>query len=337
MPIRKRFGDQLVDRFDPEFLALPRATPAVVALSGGLDSCCLLHLLRHAGFTQLTACHLDHSLRPCSASDAGFVQNLCNHLGVPLLSERIDVADLARSRKVSVETAGRTARHALFHRAAGESGTPLILLAHHADDQVETLLAHLLRGAGPRGLAAMRPSQPLHNGHARILIRRPMLQIWRAELETLAREESIPFRNDPTNSDPGPTRNRIRLRLLPLLEDLLGCSLRKRLLHTAQLFRAEDELLDSLLPPAGAELSVQLLRTLPLALQRRTIHRWLSENVPGETGFETVENVRSLLQSRRARVNLPAGHHARRTAGKLWIQHPTPDAPAAQQGPPQNL
>jgi tRNA(Ile)-lysidine synthase len=328
MPKLKRFRDTLLDRLDPELLLLPRATPALVGVSGGLDSSCLLHLLLHAGFSQLTACHVDHALRPCSAQDALFVQTLCAQLSVPLLSTRSDVSDLARHHRISLETAGRRARHTFFRQCASQTGTAVVLLAHHADDQVETLLARLFRGSGTRGLAGMRATQNLWDPAIPLQIRRPMLRIWRNELEQLASEEKIPFREDPTNTDPKPTRNRIRLQVLPDLERIFGPALRSRLLQTTSLLRAEDDLLESLLPEATAELSVRTLQTLPLAVQRRTLHRWLTEQVLGEIGFGCVESVRTLLHSKCAKVNLPAGHHARRTSGKLWIQKPALSSPS---------
>ncbi|MEY5010388.1 MAG: tRNA(Ile)-lysidine synthase [Verrucomicrobiota bacterium] len=335
MPKAVRFRDTLLERFEPDLLALPRSTPAVVALSGGLDSCCLITLLLHAGFSQLTACHLDHALRPCSASDAEFVRAFCSKLAVPLFSQRVAVADIARSQHVSLETAGRTARHALYAESAARTGAAHVFLAHHADDQAETLLARLLRGSGTRGLAGMRAIQPLRTPKtqnptqpppAPLLLCRPMLQIWRRELESFAEQEHLAFCQDPSNTDPTPTRNRIRLQLIPELERLFGPSVRRNLLNTTQILRAEDDWLEAATPETGPELSVRMLRPLPLALQRRTLHRWLTGNVPGEIGFETVESVRALLHSRQAKANLPGGHHARRTAGKLWIQKPA-DAP----------
>jgi tRNA(Ile)-lysidine synthase len=323
--VRTRLRDILLRKLAPAFRDLPSHAPLLVGVSGGRDSVTLLHLLVWAGFHNLAVCHLDHGLREDSAGDARFVDQLASTLGLQSLQSRQQVAAYARHHHLSIEAAGRRARHAFFAEASEKFGTHRVLLAHHADDQVETVLAHLLRGAGSRGLSAMRPIQTLQTGSTRLELVRPMLAIWRNEIDSLIAAENLPFREDPSNSSPKHRRNRIRHELLPFLDNLLGSSTRTALWRTAELLRSEDAFLESQLTisPSESALEVKALRALPEALQRRTLHRWLASHPLGEVSFAMVESVRQLLLSPRAKCNLPKGHHARRRAGKIWIQPPS--------------
>jgi len=129
--------------------------PQLVAVSGGRDSIALLHWLHAHGFEKLIAIHLDHHLRAESGEDAAFVKKFARSLGIECIAGTADVAALASDERLSIETAARRARHEFFARAAIERACPRIFLAHHADDQVETFLHNLLRGAGPSGLCGM--------------------------------------------------------------------------------------------------------------------------------------------------------------------------------------
>ena len=129
--------------------------PQLVGVSGGRDSVALLHWLHAHGFKKVIAVHLDHRLRAESSGDAEFVRKFATSLGVGCITGRTDVAALAKKEHLSIETAARRARHEFFARTAIEHACPRIFLAHHADDQVETFLHNLLRGAGPSGLSGM--------------------------------------------------------------------------------------------------------------------------------------------------------------------------------------
>src|SRR5262249_8150111 len=151
----------------------------------------LLHLLVDRGFKKLVVCHLDHALRGRdSRNDATFVARLAKSHDYSFISERVDVRKLARDRGTSVETAAREARWDFFRQCARTRRIRGIFLAHHADDQVETFLFHLLRGAGPAGLAAMRTTT--QQGTLRVF--RPLLGVWRSELDTWLKQRSIRWR-----------------------------------------------------------------------------------------------------------------------------------------------
>lgn len=176
----------------------------VVALSGGLDSAVLLHLLRfplRARVAALAAAHLDHAMRPGSRADADWVAGLCRAWDVPLTRRRADPPPRS-------EAAARAARYEFLEAAAGTG--PRIVTAHHARDQAETVLFRLARGTGLRGLRGIAP--------ARGRFVRPLLPFAPDELEAYAASVGLRFRTDPTNLDPRFARNRIRHRVLPELE-----------------------------------------------------------------------------------------------------------------------
>jgi len=201
----------------------------LVAVSGGCDSVYLLHLVlaerRRRNWTVWVG-HVDHGLRPDSAEDARFVRGMARELGVPSIGLRID-ARVWRTAG-SVEERARAYRHRALRRMARRIGASTILLGHNRDDQAETLLIRLLRGSGLRGLGGI---PLLTSGHPRLV--RPLLEISREQLRDAARSASIPWREDPTNSDPRLLRNRIRLLLLPLLEEQFQPGARKVLARTA--------------------------------------------------------------------------------------------------------
>lgn len=299
--------------------------PQLVAVSGGRDSIALLHWLHAHEFKKLIIVHLDHRLRAESGDDAEFVRKFAGSLGVDFVTGSADVATLANDERLSTETAARRARHEFFARIAIEHACPRIFLAHHADDQVETFLHNLLRGAGPSGLCGMRVVSSLEirvaNFSTTLRIARPLLGIWREEIDAYIAHHKLSFRDDPSNTDASFTRNRLRHVAIPALTDALGRDVRAALLRTTELLRAEDEFLSAQPELRGAPeaLQVPLLRSLPLALQRRLIHLWLQRHNVRTVGFAEVESVRSLLDSRGAKVNLPGGLCARRREKQIFI------------------
>jgi tRNA(Ile)-lysidine synthase len=300
----------------------------LVGVSGGRDSVALLHALLGSGYRNLIVCHLDHGLRPESGEDARFVAQLAATWGVESAVAREDVGQRARAQRASIETAGRDARLAFFSAVAARHNCPSLLLAHHADDQVETLLHHLARGSGLAGLSGMQPVQTSQGGSLQVI--RPLLRVWRLELENYVARHRLEFREDPSNRDPQFTRNRVRHRLIPEIEGIFGRNVREALLRTAEICRGEDHYMESQTPEPALELAVPALRALPLALQRRTIRDWLQLHAVPRISFEAVESVRSLLDGDRAKVNLPGNLHARRRAKRIFIESSTVPPPDAQ-------
>ena len=299
--------------------------PHFVAVSGGRDSIALLHWLHAHGFEKLIAVHLDHRLRAESGEDAAFVKKFARKLGIECITGTADVAALAKKERLSIETAARRARHEFFARTAIERGCPRIFLAHHADDQVETFLHNLLRGAGPSGLCGMSTVSTMGiegaKFSAELQIARPFLGTWREEIDAYIARHRLPFREDASNADPHFTRNRLRHAAIPALSAALGRDVRAALLRTAEMLRAEDEFLAAqpALLTTPDMLAVPMLRSLPLAIQRRLILRWLRQHRIPLCGFAEVELVRSLLETRTAKVNLPGGMCARRREKRIFI------------------
>ncbi len=272
-----RQGQKKVGFFSPGGPELDSPSPQVVivGVSGGADSLCLLHLLaRLSGEFGLAlhVAHLDHGLRPDSKSDADFVADLAGIWGLPFHLKRLEPGHLV-AQGGNLEAAARSARFAfLLDLAAaltqGQTDQePIIALAHHADDQAETLLLHLLRGSGLGGLAAMRPvsRRPLPGApgtsiqYARIV--RPLLDAHRAQIMRYLSVHGLTWREDATNQDPAFTRNRLRHQILPLLREI-NPNLTATLGRTAHILAGEADrlarldraiLADLLVTPAQAD------------------------------------------------------------------------------------
>jgi tRNA(Ile)-lysidine synthase len=306
-----------------QFAALPPASePALIGVSGGRDSMALLRALVALGIRKLVVCHLDHGLRAESAEDARFVRLLARKCKLPCVIEREDVTARAKRRKQSLETAAREARYEFFARVAAKRKCAHLFLAHHADDQVETLLFNLLRGSGAAGLGGMSACTTRTIRGVALTIHRPLLGVWREEIDAYVAAHALEFREDASNADPRHTRNRLRHDLLPAIERAFGRDVRRALWRTAEILRAESEVLEAMLPSRSEEsaLALSTLRVLPLGLLRRRLHAWLRAQGVPQVGFEEVERVRSLLDGGRAKVNLPGDWHARRRAGRIFLE-----------------
>lgn len=306
---------------------LSRSARYLAGVSGGRDSVALLHALVEAGFRRLVVCHLNHGLRGrAAAADARFVAALAAKLGLELESEKTDVARLAQSAGLSLETAAREARYAFFARAARKWRCRSLFLAHHADDQVETFLFNLFRGSGRAGLGGMRRESERTVEGVRLRILRPLLGVWREEIDAQVCARGLRFREDASNRAEEFTRNRVRHTLFPVLKKVFGRDVRRSLWRASVILRDEEDLLASLTAaPTGAELAVPELRGQPVALQRRRILAWLRGNGVPDVGFGEVETVRALLEpgpGNPAKINLPGGWHARRRAKRLFLEAP---------------
>jgi tRNA(Ile)-lysidine synthase len=300
--------------------AYPREQTYLVGVSGGLDSRVLLELLLQSGFSELVVCHLNHNLRaPASREDAEFVERLAKKLQLPQFSKTIE----AWPKKRSIETAARLARHRFFAEAAKQFQTDRIFLAHHADDQVETFLFNILRGTGSLGNAVIEPEITLTVDNQSLSVLRPLLSVWKVELQEFAKRNRLRFCRDATNSESLYTRNRIRNLLIPEIENILDRPVKRNLLRLSQIAREEEKLLEAITPNICERdsLLVREIHALPAALQRRVIHRWLNQMEVPDVGFEEVEAVRGLIEHERpAKTNLPQDHFCRRKEGRLFLE-----------------
>ena len=286
----------------------------------------LLHWLVARGYRKLIVCHLDHKLRgKASGADAVFVRQLAKRNKLDAAIESADVKLLAARSKQSIETAGRTARYEFFARVARRRRCRTLFLAHHADDLVETFLLNLFRGAGPVGFGSMREVASRKVDGVELQIVRPLLGVWREDIDAYLREHRLEFRDDVTNERLEPVRNRLRRRIIPYIEKQLGRKVRRALWRAAVIAADETEWLTTLIDsekPEGNELAVKKLRAQPRALQRRTIQRWLQSRAVPDLDFETIERVRALIDPKpnSAKTNLPRDRHVRRRAGKIFVE-----------------
>jgi len=218
----------------------------LVAVSGGADSVALLCALRDLSPSlglRLTVAHLNHRIRGRAADrDAAFVRRLARRLKAPVALGRTDVPHLAKREGLSLEMASRKARYDFLAAAARKVKAHVIATAHTADDQAETVLLKLIRGAGPKGLAGI----PLEATLRKTRIVRPLLEVSRDAIVAFLRERSESWREDETNRDESFQRNKVRHRILPLLESELNPQVRTALRRTADILREEDGWLDSL-------------------------------------------------------------------------------------------
>ena len=297
----------------------------LIGVSGGRDSVALLHWLQAQGYRKLVVCHLEHGLRGrAGKADARFVEQLAARAKLPFVLKCEDVKTRAAQSKCSIETAARAARYEFFMQVSRRRRCATIFLGHHADDLAETFLFNLLRGSGSDGLRSLRAvSTQEVNGRALTIVR-PLLGVWRDEIDAYMQTHLLRFREDASNVSLAPTRNLLRHHLIPLLEKELDRNVRKSLWRAAEIAGEEQGLIDSLLPSElqrNGKLSVRELRKFSVGLQRRAVRRWLRENAVPEIGFELIESVRALLDPAAsiAKVNLPGGRHARRRAGELFL------------------
>lgn len=296
-------------------------TPVLLGLSGGRDSVALLRLLLDRG-TPLHACHIHHGIRGAEADgDALFCRDLCGQTGVPFHLRHIDCPALAEKTGQSLETAARNARRSIMIGLARECGCRAIALAHHADDQAETVLFRLCRGA-----AGLRGMHPVHRAQGMLWLR-PLLGCPRATLTAYLQELGQAWREDATNAVPDVARNRMRLEVLPALDRALGREVSPIINRSARLHEdtraALDAALDALplLDPQG-RLYLPFLLAQPLVLRKAVLHRYLTHAGVPDVDEAMVLAVDSLLPptAHPSCRSLPGGFRAVRSHKRLAIE-----------------
>jgi len=307
---------------------LPAAPRYWVALSGGLDSTVLLRALaanRGSLTGELRAVHVNHGLYKDAGLWQGHCERLCADLGVPLVSRSVDVKP---GKGESLEAVARERRYQVF-RGLMEPGD-MLLLAQHADDQLETFLLQALRGAGVRGLAAM----PVSAAFAAGLLVRPMLGWTRAELEAWAREQKLTWIEDPSNADTDLDRNYLRHEILPRLKarwPAAATTIGRSAGHAAGAAEMLRELAveDWSRSGAGDTLPVAALDPLPEPRARNLVRHWLeSRGLPLPPAHKLAELLRQLgaREDRNPCVDWE-GAEVRRYGGRLYAQRPLPPSP----------
>jgi tRNA(Ile)-lysidine synthase len=316
---------------------LRKDQPVLAAFSGGADSLSLLFLLRNAGFP-VTAAHFNHHLRPTSNLDEEAAESTARELRVPFLSGGADVSDIIREQKLSVEEAARQCRYNWLFEQARLLKAQAIAVGHTADDQVETVLMHLLRGAGLDGLRGMLYRQILPVWDVEIPLVRPLLNTWRSETERICQEAGFTPVTDETNNSIQYFRNRIRLDLIPYLQGF-SPQIKPHILQTTLILAEEESVLEKVKTEAWENcflrrsdhwISIQLagLKAYPEGLRRAVLRRAMWELDPQrrDIDFEATLTLSDFVISptRSGMVQLPAGIWAQVTNGQLilWIGEP---------------
>jgi len=297
----------------------------VVACSGGPDSVALLALAAEAGLDPV-AVHVDHGARPGSAAEAEVVAGFAERLGTGFAAEAVSVPP-----GPNFEARAREARYEALERARERLGATAVLVGHSRDDQAETVLLNVLRGAGLPGVAGMPPR--------RGTIVRPLLEVPRADLAAVCASLDLSPLEDPMNADPAHRRVWLRREVIPALESGAARDLRAVLARQATVARADSDLLDELAGellsraadpgPAEGGLDVAVLDGAPEALARRAIRLWLGAPPPGAAH---VDEVLKVIRGERRAAELPGGTEVSRSGGRLHsrrlhVSESQPDAP----------
>jgi tRNA(Ile)-lysidine synthase len=304
----------------------------IVGVSGGADSLCTLDVLLSHGYSPIIA-HFNHKLRPEADKDVEAIRDLSEKLALPFVLGEAEVGEIAAEERKSIEEAARHARYLFLFESAEHFGAQAVVVGHSADDQVETVLMHLLRGAGTSGLKGME-IRALPNAWSNdIPLVRPLLSIWREQILAYCQEKELQPINDPTNQDLTYFRNRLRHELIPILEGY-NPAVRKVIWRTAEVLRGDIEVVEGVLEkawqncflsegPDYVELHRLRSNEQPLSIQRNLIRKAIARLRPGlrDITFQAVELGRHYFEASLppAEVDLIAGLKVITEADRLWV------------------
>jgi tRNA(Ile)-lysidine synthase len=295
----------------------------LVAVSGGPDSVCLFHILvklQDELGIKLHVAHLNHQLRGAeSEADADYVAKLARQLNIPATIEQRDVKDYQKQKRLSLEEAAREVRYSFLAQVAGSIGTERVAVGHTMDDHIETILMHLIRGTGTRGLRGLQPLTLWQSAANRLTIIRPLLEISHQETEDYCRQHQLMPRLDASNLSLSPLRNRIRQQLLPLLESY-NPRVAEALLRTGRIASDDIDFLDEQIARLWDEVAQEQEKTIildkerfdqmPAALKRYLL-RASAEKLLGsakDIEMRHIEEMMSLATKPAGkRLNLPGG------------------------------
>ena len=303
----------------------PPGSRVLVGISGGSDSVALTFLLldlaAYNDFSVVSLAHLNHQLRASADRDEAFCRELAVRVGLPIVVEQIDVNFYATAHRLSLEDAARRVRYDFLGRAAAETAATRVAVGHTEDDQAETFLLKLMRGAGLTGLGGIYPR--------RGLVIRPLLDVTRQDLRMYLAARAEKWMEDETNEDVENPRNRVRHVILPELDRTAGGATRPAIARAAALVREDGQWLDELgrrrfealvtVTADGLELDVTNLTAEPVPLARRVILEAMRRVADGrEIGLDHVEAVFAILGGNRGGIDVP-GSRVELRRGKLVL------------------
>lgn len=304
----------------------------LAAISGGIDSMVLLHVLlelRDAGKLQFGVAHLNHQLRGHeSDGDELLVQKTCRQYKITCITENADVNSISSEKNISTEMAAREARYDFFKQCSEKYGYNCIVMAHHANDQAETILMRLIRGASLTGLCGIRMVSHM-NGMKLI---RPMLNITRSEIEKYAQANCIIWREDSSNQQVDYLRNKLRHNILPVLNELNPAFV-KNIYKTSTALQADDDFIDKKAcklynSSVKNSLDFSEIEKAEPSLQNRVIRKWLSLHIPiNQIDNQTINKIHKLYNSDKANcsLELPGNLILRKSYNLFSIVNTTPE------------
>ena len=308
--------------------------PVIAGVSGGPDSLCLMNILRKAGYHTIVA-HFNHKLRPDADADANTVEQAAARLNLVSVIESGDVRTYADQQKVSIEEAARTMRYRFLMAQARRFKAQAVAVGHTADDQVETVLMHFIRGAGLAGLKGMSYRTIVHMFDPQTPIVRPLLDTWREETVVYCAAHGFRPRHDPSNASLDFFRNRLRHLLIPTLESY-NPRFREAIWRTSRSLGADYAILSDVLDEAWQACAVEestdfvafdesTLTQQPLGLQRNLVRRAMERLHPEDpdVSYATLERASNFIVdregSRRARTDLSGGIHLLREGALIYV------------------
>ena len=290
-----------------------------------MDSMALLHLLKEQGFKDVVVCHLDHGLRGRESSgDARFVKRVAGNMDFNVELAKADVRKMMAASGESLETAARRARHDFFGECGKKHRCKVLLLAHHADDQAETVLWNLMRGS--HGCRGMQVSREMKLGGREMEVIRPLLGLRKMELREWMESHGFKWREDASNAECDVVRNRLRNEVLPLLDGIAGRDVSAMLVRAAEADKGLREISAwaaekaDALDPQG-RLHLKVFRSLPTALQTEVMAIFLKRHGIREIDSDLLGRcVAAAEPDGTASVNLPGGGRLRRRAGRIFVE-----------------
>ena len=315
-----------------ENCGLTRDLPIIAGVSGGPDSLCLMSVLRKAGYRIIVA-HFNHKLRPDADADANVVEQTAARLNIVSVIESGDVRAFADMEKLSIEEAARTMRYRFLMTQARRFKAQAVAVGHTADDQVETVLMHFLRGAGLAGLKGMNYRTIIHMFDPELPVIRPLLDTWREETVVYCAANGFRPRHDPSNASLDFFRNRLRHLLIPTLESY-NPRFREVLWRTSRSLSGDYEILRQVMDESWKNCVVQEnaefiafdaagLNKQPVGLQRNLVRRAIERLRPDDMdiGYSALERCAKFIadSQQRARLNLPNDLHLLREGMLIYV------------------